>query len=520
MEAVGVAGSALAVADAATVGVRKTVLTLRRLKKAPQELRDLLEHVEGITFVVKAISEARATTDAAQGLVELLNRLKRQLLELEQLIHFKLVKPDQDLEVDRLAWVRHHSEISNRLGSISKTTNHLAIVLSAMTFLQSTRLQRQIEHTSVTTGNNLRDQSLVISSVASKLDGLTQLCEQIQRSPLHVEQISRSLEPIQQMVAQNSQCAHGLEKCGGPGPIDAPSNISPNSDRLRECVSVKLNNQKSIADTHACPKSCRCKCHKRRTFQLPSSLRHWLGSLHVSVVNPWYMQPRCSAPSCRRRADLRVNVQYVFPSWPAATAISAYYERTTWGSVERLIRLVQIVDTNAFYFAGKGDLQSLRDLYFTGRASVHDVSPISGYTALSLAILNLEFDVVRFLLELGADKTQADLYGRDANVPALERYFDWAPPTTAAGLCAFFDFNEIMEEQHFTLIHRIILGCSSYNLADALHEVPELIDVADVFGRTPLYWAVLQDDLESMKILLVHGADLGAGAQDDAQSSI
>jgi ankyrin repeat protein len=515
MEALGAVSSALAVADAAAVGVRKTVMTLRRLKKAPQELHDLLEQVEGITFVVKAVSEVPAITDAAQGLVELLNQLKRQLLELEQLIHFKLVKPKGELEVDRIAWVRHLSEISNRLGSISKTTNYLAIILSAMTFLQSTRLQRQVEHCSVATGSSPRDQSHAISSLAGKLDGLTLLCEQIQRSLSNVDKISKAMEPLQQMVAQISHRGHhSEEKCSQLIPRSAPSNTSPNSDLLPGRVSVRLNNRRGTPDTLTCPKSCRCQCHKRRTLQLPSSLRYWLGTLNVSVANPRYIQLPCNVPRCRRRADMSVTIQYVFPSWFAAEMISAYYKRTTWGSVDRLIRVVQIVETDAFCFTRKGNLPSLRDLYSKGRASIHDVSPMSGYTALIEAIMSLEFDVIRFLLKNGADTTQGDLYGIDANTTALERYFNPKRQTLVDGLCAFFDINGIMEEQQFTLIHRIILGRSNYNLADALHEFPELIDTPDMFGRTPLFWAVWRGDLESMELLLLNGADIGSSTYE------
>lgn len=513
MEVLGAVSSALTVADAAAMGVRKIILTLRRLKKAPQELQDLLEQVDGIILVVKAVSEAPVSTDATHGLVELLNRLKRQLLELEQLIHFKLVRPTE--EVDRIAWVRHLSEVSKRLESISQTTNYLAITLSAMTFLQSTRLQRQIERCSVASDNSLRDQSHAISSLLGKLDGLTLLCEQIQCSPSNVDKFSKDIELPQQMVAKLSPQGHSSEERHSQLVTrSAPNNAYLNSDLLPGRVSVRLNTHKSTPAELACPKSCRCQCHKRRTIQLPSSLRYWLGALHISVANSRYLQLPCTVPSCLELADLSATIQYTFPSWFAAAMISAHYKRTVWGSVDHLIRVVQVVETDAFSFTRKGDLLSLRDLYSEGRASIHDVSAISGYTALIDAIIYRKFDVIRFLLDSGADPTQQDLYGIDANNTALETYLDWRPHTMVGSLCAFFDFDELMEEQQFTPLHHVIVGRSNYNLANALHEFQEHIDTPDMCGRTPLFWAVWRHDLESMELLLLNGADIGASTHE------
>jgi ankyrin repeat protein len=187
--------------------------------------------------------------------------------------------------------------------------------------------------------------------------------------------------------------------------------------------------------------------------------------------------------------------------------ISAWYKGTSAGSVERVIRLVQIVRTDAFYLAEKGDLSSLHDLYARGKGSIHDVNSSDGKTALMFAVRSNCFALIRYLLSQGADLIQQDFAGWDTRDIMLESYLNPSQDSHEE-LCAFFDVNDALEEQEFTLIHRIVLGRSSRNLTEELAEHPDLLDRPDSKGRTPLYWAVWCGDFESVRLLLQHGADV------------
>ena len=107
-----------------------------------------------------------------------------------------------------------------------------------------------------------------------------------------------------------------------------------------------------------------------------------------------------------------------------------------------------------------------------------------------------------------------DSIGRNAVDHIFSSFFDPVHMGLYEEVHSFIDINETLEEQDFTSVHRIILGRSSRSLADELETHPDLIDRPDSLGRTPLYWAVWRDDMEAVKILLHHGANITAVAKD------
>ena len=79
---------------------------------------------------------------------------------------------------------------------------------------------------------------------------------------------------------------------------------------------------------------------------------------------------------------------------------------------------------------------------------------------------------------------------------------------------AHFDIVDILDDAELTSLHRIMLGLSPRDLAEELEEHLELVNVTDVNGQTPLYWAVWREDLVAMRLLLEHGADMGVTTAD------
>ena len=75
-------------------------------------------------------------------------------------------------------------------------------------------------------------------------------------------------------------------------------------------------------------------------------------------------------------------------------------------------------------------------------------------------------------------------------------------------LNAIFAVDEIVNGPEVTSLHRIVLGRSPRPLEEELAERPELINVGDMCGRTPLVWAVRRKDIATAERLLAHGADL------------
>lgn len=66
---------------------------------------------------------------------------------------------------------------------------------------------------------------------------------------------------------------------------------------------------------------------------------------------------------------------------------------------------------------------------------------------------------------------------------------------------------EVLEDQDFNSLHRIVLGISSRDLAAEADEHPELVNRVDAQGRSALYWATWRSDVDRVKVLLEAGAD-------------
>ena len=81
-------------------------------------------------------------------------------------------------------------------------------------------------------------------------------------------------------------------------------------------------------------------------------------------------------------------------------------------------------------------------------------------------------------------------------------------PGTIGLLSHLFHVDDLMDEQQFNIIHKIILGLAdSRDLSEECREHPELVDESDLRGRTPLWWAALRHDLDSCGVLLGFGSD-------------
>ena len=64
-----------------------------------------------------------------------------------------------------------------------------------------------------------------------------------------------------------------------------------------------------------------------------------------------------------------------------------------------------------------------------------------------------------------------------------------------------------VEDQNFTVLHKIVTGLRIQSLEEALVLYPDDIDAIDALGRTPLTWAAARGDEKAIATLLSYGAD-------------
>lgn len=83
------------------------------------------------------------------------------------------------------------------------------------------------------------------------------------------------------------------------------------------------------------------------------------------------------------------------------------------------------------------------------------------------------------------------------------------PPPDAAAFADLFDYDDWVEEQHFSMLHKIVLGLLPFQrtLQEELSLSTSMINIRDARGRTPLAWAADCGNVSMLRTLLDHGTD-------------
>lgn len=74
---------------------------------------------------------------------------------------------------------------------------------------------------------------------------------------------------------------------------------------------------------------------------------------------------------------------------------------------------------------------------------------------------------------------------------------------------SFFTTSDLLDEQDFSFLHRIVVGINATNLRALLNTGVSDVDKGDANGRTALLWAAWRGQVEDVKALLDYGADPG-----------
>ena len=112
-----ITASIIAILGAAE-GVTKMVGKIKGIQDAPTELLALLNEVADLTLVLRHVQNftrsqsarsPQSLQDQCQHLSALVDRAREKVLRLEELIEYKLVKPDstpESIKISRLEWAK------------------------------------------------------------------------------------------------------------------------------------------------------------------------------------------------------------------------------------------------------------------------------------------------------------------------------------------------------------------------------------------------------------------------------
>ncbi|KAG6826435.1 hypothetical protein H0H92_015809 [Tricholoma furcatifolium] len=166
-------------------------------------------------------------------------------------------------------------------------------------------------------------------------------------------------------------------------------------------------------------------------------------------------------------------------------------------------------EVNIFTAAQRGDVDLIRQLIESGKASATDRDP-QNITPLHWAAINAHLPACRYLLDQGAE---VDALGGDLVATPMQ----WAARNGYLYVIHLLISHNadptIADSQGYNSLHLVTHSSSIMPLLYLLHQ-PINVDSRDAQGHTSLMWAAYQGDGLSVELLLKHGAD--PNARDDS----
>lgn len=498
MDPLSISVSVLAVMGAAGFVVK----TVRAIDHAPQEINDIADAAKALETTLEDVDRWQSAGHGLnQGLIFQIQRSEQKLLELTRYLQDHGLTSPSKLR-SPIYYIRYQEKLRDYKRQLFDVRNDLGLALSAVTYGQTGRIEMDLQQL-VISGQVTRE---TLTEQAAQLGYFAQKAEEMTLAQIQMAQLLASFKD------QGSNDQPGLKKHHSASVVRLCHSIQIENEveepNKQELIGPTIAPQKEQqqAKSH-CSTICRCACHKRRRLCTPHSTRDWLGGLSVSFSEVGSLSSDCTVPSCARNLSPSASLDVTLPSWLASNMISIWLKSAPVQGPELLLRSRRIIETSAYYTAEQGKLTALRQLYTEGMAGIHDSNQVSGRNTLFDGIFRGHMDVVRFLLDSGADMEAADFCGFTPRDLAFQRAHTACPADLEAQLHTLFKLDEVPDDLEFTTAHRMVLGISHVGLEDYLSEHPEDINKPDLLGRAPLWWAVRRDDIPRSHALLAHGAD-------------
>ncbi|KAL9606853.1 MAG: hypothetical protein Q9204_009439, partial [Flavoplaca sp. TL-2023a] len=222
---------------------------------------------------------------------------------------------------------------------------------------------------------------------------------------------------------------------------------------------------------------------------------------------------------------------------------------TAFGTPALNLKVRRVVSemSGLFRLSRFGDVQGVQTLFSAQEASPDDVNPIGGWTALHVslgppslmratmssgiwlrppgravfAVDHGSVDFCRFLIQQGADPNWEDSTGMSPIEVARRNILQpRVCPQAAEIYGVLIPKADNLLERHFSHLHEIILGLTAGEIEDEIKSNPTSIETTDIYGWTPLHWAVRRNDAEAVQVLLRFGANPFTETGDDHASPL
>ncbi|KAK0649847.1 ankyrin repeat-containing domain protein [Cercophora newfieldiana] len=273
-------------------------------------------------------------------------------------------------------------------------------------------------------------------------------------------------------------------------------------------------------DSDACDRSCRCECHATKTYTVNlSSLRMVVGSFEVTYRCSSYPLKVCQDRNCKNYGITDGGIQdvlltYTVPTWLARVTLSLFASSNLSGTPQMNIRVFNHRPNDVFGIARhvqSGNAEAVRWMLRTRQASVFDLFGDESESLLFKAVFNRRTEVVKVLLQAGADPFQ-DMVGRTSRLPIRIVYNRWLAGGQVSEdmeIASLFPISEYLDRCEYTPLHLAILGVLHIDLSEVLRDPSYAanIDAVGLNGFAPLHSAAIRGDANATKQLLRFGAN-------------
>lgn len=221
---------------------------------------------------------------------------------------------------------------------------------------------------------------------------------------------------------------------------------------------------------------------------------------------------------CRgARSRRKIRAEYRLPFWLLRASLVVMYSNSVNGNPEMVIRLINQIPWDVAHSKGlfghiaRQDPDGLKEHIRQG-VSTYDVLGEANIDPLTYAIIYKNVEVIRLLLQAGADPYQTNGRNRAHSVPltVITRFIRGRPEDHV--LVREFPISDYLEDLEFTLLHKVVMGIAHISLDEAL-SMPQCIrdlNSLTTIWISPLQVAALRDDAEACFLLVQAGADVDA----------
>lgn len=415
------------------------------------------------------------------------------------------------------AWRKNQPRLQALQEDIKTVKCSLNIMLGASNSQDMKRIRVDLETISTASSNSAQIQLSMEENLQNSFvrhrDDLTESLAYIYQQ---VDQRIGNVEGLLKVQAAQMQASQLNQLGNSYGRRPSYSRPTPPARKETQHQESKNSEDVGMRVTHygACRPGCPCRCHIQIRSSTPGLIDRVFGQMFVGYAGLPLVNAKCDTDSCEKNQAAQVSVEYWFPLgfvWSKILRLQLTYQPHIGPQFE-LSTLRRVPDSaQCVNFALNGNIDGLKDLFKRGLASPQDVSTTRGYSVLRWAMYGKQYQTCKFLLNAGADPDYRPIAASD-NSPRNKAHqfllMGGLSNDDVEALRCLTRGDDFVDEQNYTMLHRIILGLSMANLEKEICLHPEDVNTTDVMGRTPLAWAACRGDDRAIVTLLSHGAEV------------